>query len=162
MSLKTLSDNWSKTQCLLVVVGPLTELAAPSSALWARHVWLYNSAPVGFVLQLRPRLPWLLYTIIHAGDELEGNPFKYGEQYPRGKKKKSFSPGQVKGEGGVTPRLLWKPRVTRKTQFSDVIRRRNVLGWGLIYLCGAEGLNSCVQLGLFRVDFMAPKSVPVL
>lgn len=103
-----------------------------------------------------------LYTIIHAGDELEGNPFKYGEQYPREKKKKSFSPGQVKGEGGVTPRLLWKPRVTRKTQFSDVIRRRNVLGWGLIYLCGAEGLNSCVQLGLFRVDFMAPKSVPVL
>lgn len=81
---------------------------------------------------------------------------------PPWKKKKSFSPGQVKGEGGVTPRLLWKPRVTRKTQFSDVIRRRNVLGWGLIYLCGAEGLNSCVQLGLFRVDFMAPKSVPVL
>lgn len=103
MSLKTLSVNWSKTQCLLVVVGPLTELAAPSSALWARHVWLYNSAPVGFVLQLRPRLPWLLYTIIHAGDELEGNPFKYGEQYPREKKKKSFSFGSGQGRGRCHP-----------------------------------------------------------
>jgi len=37
-------------------------------------------------------------------DELEGNPFKSYEQYPPGKKSRGFSPGQVKGEGGVIPR----------------------------------------------------------
>lgn len=37
-----------------------------SLPLLVQHVWLYNSAPVGFVLRLRPRLPRLLYTIIHA------------------------------------------------------------------------------------------------
>lgn len=75
-----------------------------------------------------PRTPASLAFVHYCTcwDELEGNPFKCWEQCPCGKK--SFSPGRVKGEGGVTPWLLWKQRVTWKTQFSDVIPRRKMLG----------------------------------
>lgn len=50
-----------------------------------------------------PRTPASLAFVHYCTcwDELEGNPFKCWEQCPCGKK--SFSPGRVKGEGGVTP-----------------------------------------------------------
>lgn len=102
----------------------LTELAASSPALLARHVWLHSSWFCS-----APNTPASLAFVHYytRWDELEGNPFKCWEQYPCGKKE--FLPGSGQGRGWCHPPwLLWKLRVTLKTQFPDVIPRRKMLG----------------------------------
>lgn len=82
-------------------------------------------------------------------DELECRPFKCWGQYPcEGWGWSAPRSGQGE-EGGDTPGLLWRQRVTLKTQSSDVSWRRKMFrGLDLFVWEQERGLNSFWQLGL--------------
>lgn len=81
------------------IVASPTECTTPFPALLVHSVWLYSSGPVGFVLPFPVFLGFC--TQVHMLRWIRGQSIQVWQQYTSGKK--GFSPGQVKGAGGVTP-----------------------------------------------------------
>lgn len=152
-----LKFKWLRSSVLVVVADSPVEITAPSSAPLLQHD--FTTLPL---LVLFCASDWGLLgfcTLLHILRWIRGQSIQVWRTIPLWKR---VSPRVGSRERVVSPPwLLWKQRVTWKTQFSDVIPRRKMLGGALIYFCGStEDLNSCLQLGSTLVAFIAQKSVP--
>lgn len=148
-----LKFKWLRSSCcgvLAVVVDSLAEITAPSSAPLLQHD--FTTLPL---LVLFCTSDWGLLgfcTLLHMLRWIRGQSIQVWRTMPLWKK--SFSPGRVKGEGGVTPLVAVEAEGNMENSILWRHPKEEDVG-ALIYFCGStEDLNSCLQLGSTQVAFI--------
>lgn len=134
-----------------------TECTTPFPALLVHNVWLYSSGPVGFVLRLPVFLGFC--TQLHMLRWIRGQSIQVLATIPQWKKR--VSP-QVRSKERVVlpPWLLWRLRLTWKTQFSDVTPKEEDVGGAWFISVGAwRAWIALADLGQLKLSLL-PKNLP--